>query len=179
MVYPNYQSGSIVNLVSSILSYYHIESDYAPLPNFVLPKHKRLVFMVIDGMGLDFLERHGKDSLFYKLMKQHLTSVFPSTTSAALTSLMTGVAPLQHALTGWFIYFKELATAGITLPFVPRFVGKSLDKLDVKIEDIFNFETIFKKIKNNMISFSPQETINSAFSEYCFGGKPKNGFKTV
>jgi predicted AlkP superfamily pyrophosphatase or phosphodiesterase len=93
MIYPNYESGSIVNLVSIILDHYGVKGLYKPLKDIVLPKHKRLVFLVIDGMGLSFLEKHGKESFIYNSMKRHLTSVFPSTTSAALTALIKGVAP--------------------------------------------------------------------------------------
>lgn len=178
MILPNYESGSIVNLISSLMAYYKIKNNYKPLEDFKIPIHKRLVFMVIDGLGLSFLETHGKNSFLHKLTKSQLTSVFPSTTAAALTSLMTGQAPLQHGLTGWFMYFKELATAGIPLPFSPRFTDKSFCDLDVKIEEIFDFQTIFKKINNSMLVLSPKQSIDSPFSKYCFGNKAKNGFET-
>jgi predicted AlkP superfamily pyrophosphatase or phosphodiesterase len=108
-----------------------------------------------------------------------MTSVFPSTTSAALSSLMTGVAPLQHAMTGWFMYFKELATAGVALPFQARFTETSLDNLGVNIEDILNFETAFKKVNKSMTLITPGLSMNSAYSNYCYANKPKQGYETL
>ena len=179
MIKPNYESGNIVNLVNSILKYYNIKGDYPPLSDFDLPKHKQLVFMVIDGMGLDFLEKHGADSFLYKHLKMELTSVFPSTTSAALTTLMTGTAPQMHGLTGWYMYFRELATAGVTLPFSPRFIKKSFSNFEIDINEIFDFETIFQKIDKSMMLINPQVTIDSPFSNYCYAGKPKKGYTEV
>ncbi len=185
MILPNYESGSIVNLISSILKYYNVKQtknfmyNYEPLPNFDLPEHRRLVLIAIDGLGLNFLEQLGKHTQFYKHTKTHLTSVFPSTTSAALTSLITGQAPLQHGLTGWFMYFKELATASLPLPFSPRFTDKSFDSFDIDINSVFNFETIFHQIDKPMLIVCPEQTIDSAFSNYCFHDKEKRGYKEI
>ena len=41
-VMPNYESGSIINLVSSITKNYGIDSTYSPLKDMVLPDHKKL-----------------------------------------------------------------------------------------------------------------------------------------
>jgi predicted AlkP superfamily pyrophosphatase or phosphodiesterase len=178
-MYPDYGKNSIINLTNSILSSYGKPGLYPPLDNLVLNPDKRLVFIVIDGLGMSFLEKHGRDSYIYSLTKQELTSVFPSTTSSALTSLMTGMAPLQHAMTGWFMYFRELATAAISLPFAPRFTDSSFKSLDVDISQILCFETIFTKINKKVKIISPRATINSAFSDYCFGEKDKMGYDTI
>ncbi|MCK9330439.1 MAG: alkaline phosphatase family protein [Candidatus Cloacimonetes bacterium] len=185
MILPNYESGSIVNLISSILKYYNAQKtqswhyDYQPLSNYTLPEHRRLVLIAIDGLGLNFLENLGKHTQLYKHTKTQLTSVFPSTTAAALTSLITGQAPLQHGLTGWFMYFKELGTASLPLPFSPRFTDKSFDSFDININDVFNFDTIFKQINKSMLIVSPEQTINSAFSYYCFNDKEKKGYTNI
>ena len=36
--------------------------------------------------------------------------MFPPTTAAAVTTLLTATAPQQHAVTGWFLYLRELGT---------------------------------------------------------------------
>jgi len=179
MVFPDYEKNNIVNLTSSILREYGLKPMYQPLDDFVIPKNKRIVYIILDGLGLSFLEKHGKDSCLYKMTKKHLTSVFPSTTTSALTSLMVGTAPLQHALTGWFMYFKKLGTASLALPFAPRFTDTPFNSLGVNITDIFNFETIFRQIHKPMLLISPSTNINSAFSKYCFGNIPRIGFKTI
>jgi len=179
MVLPDYEKSSIVNLSSSILAEYGLPTTYSPLPDFKIPENKRIVFIVVDGMGLTFLQEHATNSCLYQMTKQHLTSVFPSTTSSALTSLMVGTAPLQHAVTGWFMYFSKLATAGVALPFSPRYTNTSFHELGVQISDILNFETIFRKIHKPMLLISPMANLNSAFSKYCYGNMPKIGFQTI
>jgi outer membrane receptor for ferrienterochelin and colicins len=42
--------------------------------------------------------------------------VFPSTTTTAITTLLTGVPPAAHALTGWHVWFEELDAIAAVLP---------------------------------------------------------------
>ncbi|MCL2063464.1 MAG: alkaline phosphatase family protein [Candidatus Cloacimonetes bacterium] len=189
MIYPDYKKGSLVNLISSILSYYDMNTAYSPLENFSICDHKKLVFIVVDGLGMSFLETHGRDSLIFKNLEREITSVFPTTTSSALTALLSGLAPLQHGLTGWFMYFRELATAGISLPFKARFTEKVFADEGVDIQDIYNFETFFQKWerldnqqkfnKKGLFAITPQTTINSAFSRFCYGTTPKKGYNNI
>jgi hypothetical protein len=57
-----------------------------------------------------------------------MTSVFPSTTVAALSSLWTGVAPAGHGLMGLNIFFPEYAALGNMIGFSPYF-GRYPDAL--------------------------------------------------
>ncbi len=125
------------------------ESEYRPLK---LLNHEELgastntVLVVIDGLGYEYLMQHGKESVFNKHIKGKITSVFPATTASGITTFLTGVAPQQHAITGWFMYLKELGIVSKILPFMPRSGGLpfSLTQVDPKI--IFNLESIFDKI---------------------------------
>ena len=40
-------------------------------------------------------------------MKKELTSVYPCTTVAAMTSYRSGISPNEHGWLGWTLYFKE------------------------------------------------------------------------
>lgn len=120
---PNYKNGSIVNLMSSILRSYGADSQYDPLPVLSadeLRKYRNVVLIVIDGLGNEFLSKHGKKSLFMKYAKGTMTSVFPATTATGVTTFLTGVAPQQHAITGWFMYLKEMGMVTKILPYVTR-----------------------------------------------------------
>ena len=46
-----------------------------------------------------------------------LTSIYPSETAAAITTLHTGRQPVEHGLLGWFQYVPELDATLQTLPF--------------------------------------------------------------
>ena len=179
MIYPDYEKGSIVNLVNSVLKHYNANTFYPVLDDFEIQEHKKLVLIIIDGLGMKFLEEHGKKSYLYSHVKRSLTSVFPSTTASALTTLMTGLSPLQHAMTGWNMYFRELGTVALPLPFKPRFCSESFANLKVNIQDILNFETAIQTENHNLMIVSPQPYINSAFSNYCYGNQHKKGYNNI
>lgn len=72
-----------------------------------------VIMLVIDALGVENLEwahRQGAiEHLSASQWRSELTSVFPSTTAAALTTLQTGVAPVRHGIAGYTIYLQEQA----------------------------------------------------------------------
>ncbi|VXC16827.1 Type I phosphodiesterase / nucleotide pyrophosphatase [Microbacterium sp. 8M] len=69
-----------------------------------LPAARSAVLVVMDGLGAIPLRAHAGHArrLAGAMAKKDvLSSVFPSTTAAALTSLLTGVDPGQHGLVGY------------------------------------------------------------------------------
>jgi hypothetical protein len=70
-----------------------------------------IVLIVLDGYG--WRSQGGRRPLLDDVdaparAQAHLTSVFPATTAAALTSLQTGVAPATHGLAGYTLYLPAL-----------------------------------------------------------------------
>src|SRR5690606_2963232 len=104
-------------------------TGYAPcndLPSAELSDHRNVVLIVLDGLGYEFLMRQDHGRFFRQHLRGRLTTVFPSTTASAVTSFLTGLAPQQHGLTGWHMYFKELGAVLSVLPGVPRLGGLPL-----------------------------------------------------
>jgi hypothetical protein len=69
-----------------------------------LPRARSVVLIVMDGLGAIPLRAHAGHArrLTGAMSKKDvLSSVFPSTTAAALTSLLTGVDPGRHGLVGY------------------------------------------------------------------------------
>jgi predicted AlkP superfamily pyrophosphatase or phosphodiesterase len=61
-----------------------------------------VVLLVVDGLGWDQIVARGAGlPALHSLEGSSITSVAPSTTAAALTSITTGVAPSQHGLIGY------------------------------------------------------------------------------
>lgn len=110
IVRPDYDN-CILNIISSILKYYGVNSNYSPnlvLDEFLCKDYKNVVLMIFDGMGVDILERHLSEKSYLRSgMKQQITSVFPSTTTAAMTAYYSGLSPNEHGWLGWSLYFKE------------------------------------------------------------------------
>jgi predicted AlkP superfamily pyrophosphatase or phosphodiesterase len=164
---PNYQDGSIVNLVSSIQQSFGKKSLYNPLKDFDISEigDKNIVLIVLDGLGYKFLTKQYKDSFLAKHTHSKITSVFPATTSAAMTALSIGLPPQQHALTGWYMYFKEIGTIASPLPFNTRSGGFNLTTGGVNYNDLIAMESVFKDLDVTSIVIKHEDYIHSEFSQ--------------
>ena len=112
ITYPNYDR-SILSIASSVLNHFGIKDcQHKTLPEFdkLLEKdYKNIIVMLFDGLGTSTLKYHLEENDF--LRKHHVTdisSVFPSTTVAATTSIMSGCSPAECGWLGWDLYFKEI-----------------------------------------------------------------------
>ncbi len=163
---PNYKDGSIVNLMSSIELALGGKPKYKPLkilPSSELSKSKNIVLLFIDGLGYEYLIKHKKDTVFNKYKVNKITSVFPATTTTAATTFFTGDAPQQHAITGWFMYLKELGVVSVILPFVQKDQNIPLSQL-IKPKKIFAQKGFSKKIKARSYFVALRRIVNSDFS---------------
>lgn len=111
MKYPEYNQ-SLLALASSILSHYGVKTHHKTLKQLDLlltKNYKNVVVMLFDGMGTSILEKHlPKDSFLRRHFVDTISSVFPPTTTAATTTMTTGLSPIEHGWLGWSLYFDEL-----------------------------------------------------------------------
>ncbi len=140
---PDYRGGSLVNLMSSISRALGGKSSYSQLkqlPSSKLKNSRNIILIVLDGIGYEYIKEKGKKTVFQEHLKGVITSVFPSTTASAITTILSGLAPQQHAITGWFVHLKEIGAVTAILPFVTRAGGQSLAKAGVRKRDIMDFK---------------------------------------
>jgi hypothetical protein len=105
-------------------------ADVGPsLPDGTLPDgdFERVVVLLVDGFGWDrFVDYRDGVPLLGSLdaggRTTPITSVYPSETAAAITSLHTGRTPAEHGLLGWNLYLPEHDLTCETLPFRTRSV---------------------------------------------------------
>ncbi|HLD59019.1 MAG TPA: alkaline phosphatase family protein [archaeon] len=172
MQLPDYHGGSIVNLMSSIahaLGGKHAYAELRVLPAKEIKKSKKVVLLAIDGMGYEFLRKNCKETVFEGLLKEKITSIFPSTTAAAITAFLSGVPAQQHALTGWFVFLKEIGIVSKVLPFEPRIGKTKLSEFGVKAEDVLDFTPFSKTIKAESVFVSPKKFKESEFNRFTNG----------
>ncbi|MBU0493225.1 MAG: alkaline phosphatase family protein [Chloroflexi bacterium] len=89
---------------------------------------QRVVLIVLDAVGYAQLARlldTDADLGILRRLSQAgrlfpLTSVFPSTTTAVLTSLWTGRTPAEHGLIGYVLFLRELGVTADMIRLVPR-----------------------------------------------------------
>lgn len=165
---PDYKGGSIVNLMSSIASACNGRNSYPNLRYLSfqeLKKYKNIILIVIDGLGYEFLKKQGISFLLDNT-RSSITSVFLPTTASAITTFLTGEAVQQHAVTGWFVYLKELGMTTKILPFAPRTWGKRFDKKTIPISKIINELPFGKKIKRKYYAMKHKHIFDSQFTNY-------------
>ncbi len=110
--YRNYDR-SILSIASSVLNHFGVKDcQHKTLPEFdkLLEKdYKNIIVILFDGLGTSTLNYHLTENDF--LRKHYVTdisSVFPSTTVAATTSILSGYSPLECGWLGWDLYFEEI-----------------------------------------------------------------------
>ncbi len=107
---PDY-SRCIVNLVSSVLSFYGVPPLHSTLSEVdrVLKRGPRTVtVLLLDGLGAENLMDASPKGFLASRVISRLSSVFPSTTVSATTSFATGLTPGEHGWLGWTLYFSQL-----------------------------------------------------------------------
>lgn len=178
MIQPDYKDGSIVNLMSSIMQGLGQASNHhqplKELDSSRLNQAQNVVLLVIDGLGYQYLTEVGKKSTLHQHLHSKLTTVFPSTTASAITTFMTGLAPQQHGLTGWFTYFQELGSILTVLPFRPRFGGAPLSELNIDVQSLYGHTPLFDLLDRDCYIVTP-DTI--AFSDYSLAHRGKAHIK--
>ncbi len=113
---PAYGGGCITNLMQSILAGFGAEHGTALREHDALMAalggRRKVLMLILDGLGWLNLERAiaARPVIGEKLagaLRMPLTSVFPSTTSAAMTSLLYGVQPCEHGVIGYLVYLPR------------------------------------------------------------------------
>jgi predicted AlkP superfamily phosphohydrolase/phosphomutase len=181
MIKPDYKGGSIVNLMSSIAGAFGTKSDYKQLRILKaneLKKSRNIVVILIDGLGYEYLKRKGKNTFLEKNLRGSMTSVFPATTAAAVTSFATGTAPQQHTYSGWYVYLKEIGTVMRIMPFQPRAGGRTLDNYGLKTEDFLGTKSFTERIKAKSYVVMYKELVKTDYTRALFKKAKISGYNS-
>lgn len=121
MQVPVYDGFSIANLPASVCHWLGL-ADWPtrPLDKTISDEYphqyRQVIEIVIDGLGYELFQRFDHEDTRENQDWQTfigsgslvpLTSITPSTTSAALTSFWTGCTPAQHGITGYEMWLRE------------------------------------------------------------------------
>ena len=108
---PDYNH-CLVNLSNSILKKFGAETTadtLAAADQYLAGSRRNVVLLLLDAMGISILEKHlAADGFFRSHLKETYYSVYPPTTVAATTSVLSGLYPNEHGWLGWDMYFPEL-----------------------------------------------------------------------
>jgi len=142
----------------------------------------KLIFILIDALGYELFERYVKDKIDGAYSK--ITSLFPSTTAAVLTTIYTGLSPKEHGILEWYMYYEEYGGIIKTLPFSPMDAEGNdiLMEMGISPEPLFNHPTIFQRLKERGIdsaSYIRWEYAHSSYSEHMFKGSTIVPYSTL
>ncbi len=161
---PNYDGFGISNLPDTFAKILGCSGDRPLDIDYVYSaadSSESLIFLLLDGFGYNLIksalaksslpsfERVTKDAFFVPI-----TSVFPSTTSAATTTLHTGLTPQEHGIVGYTMYLAEIGAIAQMLRFTPILGRESLFDLGFNPETFIGSETIHERFQRSGINSS-------------------------
>jgi hypothetical protein len=99
-VIPDYSGANLTGIIPGcLLGTSGRRPHWFPQP---LQDAERIVLLVIDGLGYEQLQRHAHIAPnLMSLVGGSITTIAPSTTASALTSLVTGASPAEHGIVGY------------------------------------------------------------------------------
>ena len=99
----------------------------------VWARYQQVVFFLVDGLGDSFLaaNRAVAPNLWRDRIAQ-ISSVFPSTTATAITTLMTAQPAAAHGLLGWYVRDEQSDSIVAPLPMRNRASASGPDPLVVQ-----------------------------------------------
>lgn len=111
-IFPDFNN-CLTNVSNSILKYFDVLPYHKTLPELdnILNErnYKNVVLILYDGMGSNLLKRNLSPNAFLNTHKiKDINAVFPPTTTASTTSVLSGLNPSEHGWLGWDLYFKEI-----------------------------------------------------------------------
>lgn len=192
-IYPFYEKYCFSNIPSTILSFFGIKTKRPILPPEVYEsilkgkKPTKIILLLIDGFGFNSWLKNSKNYELFNGFNQKglvspLTSIFPSTTASAITTINSGLTPQEHSLLEWFVYFKEIDKIIATLPFTA--VGEEgQDKLldqGVDPQVLFKEKTIYQVLAKSGVKsfvFNSKAYANSVYSKLVHEGDTPVPFK--
>ncbi len=168
---------SLISLASSVLKYFGAECRHSTLKSMdeLLAKgYRNVVVMLFDGMGTAILDKHKAQSEFLRAhLRDTISSVFPPTTTAATTSIQSGLTPYEHGWLGWDLWFEEVGKTinlfpntefGTDLPFEKFNVAKSIipyKSIEEKINEVGDAKAYFISRHSTIKVDSLQEIVDN------------------
>ena len=159
---PDYDK-CLVNLANSVLKSFGAECTAATLPvadEYLAKGHKNVVILLLDAMGISIMEKHlAEDGFFRSKLKDTYYSVYPPTTVAATTSVMSGLYPNEHGWLGWDMYYPELGKN------VTAFTNNGqLEEKDGAVPTVLNKEQEWEWGTDSLEELKPAADFNAAFT---------------
>ncbi|GAB4370186.1 MAG: alkaline phosphatase family protein [Elainellaceae cyanobacterium] len=163
------------------------------LPSSVLgelpQQYEKVILILVDGFGWRFFEQYGDRFPFLQRILQtgvasKLTTQFPSTTAAHVTTIHTGVPVGESGVYEWFYY--EPLLDRIIAPLLYSFAGdkerETLKQTQITAQELYPTQTLYQRLAQQQIRsfcFQHQNYAHSPFSSVVCAGAEIVSFRTL
>ncbi len=180
-VYPNYTGGSILNVPATFCAMFDLPAIGAgplmpeifdPLVGDLASGIRRVIVILMDAMALHRFRAwlaEGDLPLWSELLQggliAPLTSIVPSTTTAALPTLWSGLSPAEHALVGYELWLQEYGVVANMIAHSSFYVDGSLAPAGFDPHTLLPGPTLGPHFSSNGVQ-------SYAFQHYSIAGSP-------
>ncbi len=176
---PHYERYSLLAVPNTVEQLFGLDVPSGLQDELQLPRSERVVVIVIDGLGyhkLEDLMAGGNVQLgtLEQGTRIPITSVFPPTTTTALTSLSTGACALSHGILGYTMLLPEFGTlANMILLAAPGAPAGSLAELGLSPDHLLPVSTLYERLAAVGVPstlFLPRHIADSGLSKILYRG---------
>ncbi len=191
-VRPLYESYCFSRIPGTLLGLFGDASEDA-LPGDVLPElsaaPRRVVAVFLDALGWECVQRLAERAPLLARLREagvvsQLTSQFPSTTTAHVTTLHTLQAVGEHGSYEWFIYEPSLDR--IVCPLMAGFAGEDpggLPAAGADLQELYpQADGLARRLARLGVACNlvqPAATVETPFTQLVCGGAPVHGVATA
>jgi hypothetical protein len=146
-----------------------------------------VVLLLVDGFGYDCWQRDRDRYDFLDAFEREgavtpLTSIAPSETAAAITTLHTGRTAAEHGLLGWDQYVPETETVVEPLPFSVKGDDDGSAGEAVDPTDLFEGASLFDRFVESGVdahAFAKPSVVEGGYSDQVMGASERHAQDTV
>lgn len=180
---PSAEALNLVDLsraVASVTGVHGVEATEgtAAIADMIGPA-EHVIFVLVDGLGMNLLERLPTSSFLRTHLAAELRAVFPPSTAVSLTTLATGQWPGTHGVTGWWTHLPEIEAAATILQFVKRSDRRSLAYHGMTSNQAFPQPSMWSDMRRDTLFLLPEKIASSVYSTYFGGGQPHRGYQNL
>lgn len=183
LVRPSDRKPNLVHLIRVISSTCGVEDIQLSQPvqelKQLIDGMDHLVFVLLDGLGLNVFDRLAAGSFLKTHFKRALNATCPSTTACALTTIATAEYPSQHGVVGWFTHLPSHALTATILPFQERFSAQPLVQRGIHPRDVVPLPVVASRMRRKVLTVTPAAIANTPYNDWSRGGTPGAGYQTI
>lgn len=153
---PLYESFCFSNIPASVFFLLTGKGRDLALPASCFPpfeeRYEKVFLLFIDGFGWSFFEKYQEHPFLQRFLNEgivsKLTAQFPSTTSAEVTTVHTGLEVGQTGIYEWFQYepYVDQMISPLLFSYAGDKIAKSLLSTEISPSTFFPFDSIYQKL---------------------------------